>query len=723
MSVTSPDAPPPGQGTQGSRGSQHYDVVVVGGTAAGVAAAVAAAREGARVLLVEATQHVGGLMSSGLGRTDIGARGTIAGLFKQVVNRLRDHYIATYGPQSPQAKESGDGYELEPHLAEAAFEQLLAEQPSITVWKGWRLGWEGGPTLLDGGRWLVETRPGCGPDRPAGTPERTVEALVLEAVDPSGAATGERRRVAAAAFVDATYEGDVALGAGAPYRIGREGREAFGEPHAGVLYQDFHTKLCYSESTGAADRRLQAYNYRLCLTRVPENRRPITQPADYDRARYASLVEDVRAGRILAFMGWGGTGVLNQATLPNGKTDCNNHHYAFLSTDWPEANDDYAEAGPERRREIAAAHRAYTEGLLWFCQHDPALPEWFRAEAGVWGYAADEFQDNGGFPRQMYVREAARIVGEYTFSAQDASRAPHGGRAPVHWDSVACGGYGIDSHATRRREDAGLRQVGATSYAERAPDDFRVRAAGNRAGAIPGAEGDGRVYGLEGFFSIGSVPYQLPYRIMLPAGVDGLLVPVAVSATHLGFGTIRMEPTWMALGEAAGTAAALAVRGGVRVRDVPRAALQRALLARGQVITYLEDVLPAHFPGHEAQPPDLSAAMQFWGARGFFPNYAAWPEAPLSRGEAERWAWLVARAYDPWRRPPPVETERFDDAADASEAYFLARLRAQIGAPSPLRRTLGTPDAAPLPSPSRPDAPITRGDACRLLYAVYAPYL
>ncbi|HEU5317346.1 MAG TPA: FAD-dependent oxidoreductase [Chloroflexota bacterium] len=700
--------------------ADHSDVAVVGGTAAGVAAAVAAAREGARVLLIEPSQHLGGLMTSGLGRTDIGARTSIGGLFRQLVNRLHAQYVETYGAGSQQVKDSGDGYELEPHLAEREFERLIAEQPGITVWKGWRLGWEGGHTLHDGGQWLVETVLGAGPDAPDGTPQRRVTAITLEAVDAAGQAMGERRRVTADVFVDATYEGDVALGAGAAYRIGRESRDEFGESHAGVLYQEFFSKFCYPGSTGAADRRVQAYNFRLCLTRDLANRREVTLPAAYDRSHYASLVDDVRAGRILEFMGWGGTGVLNQATLPNGKTDCNNHHYAFLSTDWPEENYDYAEAGPTRRAEIARRHRAYTEGLLWFCQQDPELPEWFRDEAREWGYAADEFRDNDGFPHQMYVREAARIVGEYTFSARDATRSPDGGRTPLHWDSVACGAYGIDSHATRKREDAGLRRSGPDPYAARKPDDFRVRAAGAGTDLAAGAENEGRAYALEGFFSTSSAPYQLPYRIMLPVGIDSLLVPVAVSATHIGFGTIRMEPTWMALGEAAGTAAALAVRRGTRVRDVPRAPLQRALLAQGQVIAYLQDVVPPRFPTAESAPPDLSPAAQFWATHGFFSTYHARPGDPLTRGEAARWVWVARRAYDPWRRDD-TDLTSFGDTAACSETQFLALLRERLGSPSPLRQSLGV---APGPPPStQPDAPITRGDACRLLYAVYAPHV
>ncbi len=377
----------------------RFDVVVLGGTAAGCAAAIAAAREGARVLLAEASPHLGGLMTSGLGATDIGPRATIGGLFRRLILDIHRHYVETYGAGSEQVKVSAEGYHFEPSVAERCLGQLLGSQAGITVWYGWSLAWEGGPSLLNGGRWLVETVAGAGPDQPNGTPERRVVSITLEPAGGTRQAAREWRRVEARVFIDATYEGDLALGAGASYRIGRESREEFGEPHAGIHYQDFRTKLGYPGSTGAADRRVQAYNYRLCLTNVAANRLPVKRPAQYDRARYLPLAQDVAAGKVRGFMGRSSVGLLNNVPLPNAKTDCNNHHYCFTSTDWPEENFDYAESGPERRRAIAAAHRAYVEGLLWFAQHDDSLPDWFRAEARQWGYAADEFEDNGGFPR------------------------------------------------------------------------------------------------------------------------------------------------------------------------------------------------------------------------------------------------------------------------------------------------------------------------------------
>ena len=678
-----------------SGAAKQTDVAVIGGTPAGIAAALAAARVGLDVVLVESSRHLGGLMTNGLGATDIRPNETVGGIFRQFVGLVREHYASTYGEDSPQVSDCNDGYRFEPLVAERLLEELVGGQERIEVWRGWRLAWEGGASMPEGGRWLVHTEPGADVSRIDETPERRVVAVTLAAVDAEGRTTGECMRLAARVFVDATYEGDVALGAGAAYRIGREGRDELGESHAGVVYQDFHDRMTYPGSTGKADRRIQAYNYRLCLTDDPANRRPVERPADYNRTTYAPLVDDVRSGRMPGFWGpRGGTAVLNVVPMPNRKSDANNHHFCFTSSDWAEANYDYPEAGPERRLEIAAAHRAYTEGLVWFCQNDEELPADFREAAREWGLAADEFEDNGGFPRQMYVREGCRISGGYLFSASDALLDSSGGRSPTHWDSVASGGYQIDSHATRQREDLELGELG------------------------DGEVSDGRQVALEGFIGLAeeTVPYQIPFRVMVPDGIDGLLVPVAVSASHLGYGTIRMEPVWMALGEAAGAAVALALDRGVRVRDVPRGALQRDLLARGQVVTYFNDIAPTGFAGFDQQAPELSAAAQFWGARGFFGQYAARPDDPLTRGEAQRWVWLTRRAVDPWR-PLEVDAELFDDPTTCSWSTFRNIVRNWMADPSPLRASIG---ALPeVPAPERPEATISRGEACRLIDRLY----
>ena len=299
-----------------------------------------------------------------------------------------------------------------------------------------------------------------------------------------------------------------------------------------------------------------------------DNRVPFARPERYDRAEYVSLLGDLdanrRTGRVTHEFEPDGIGFLtNIVLLPNGKTDANNQHLAFLSTDLPEENQPWPTADAAWREGYADRLRSYIEGLFWFASQDAAVPGRFREQVAAWGWAADEYADNGCFPRQVYVREGRRIVGLHDFTAHDALPIAPGGRPPVYADSIAASHYALDSHAIRKRE----------------PDRPH----------------------LEGFFSFPSRPYTIPYGVIVPQRVDGLLVPVAVSGTHVGFSTLRMEPCWMALGEAAGEAAALALETDRAPRHVDVTELQRRLLAAGAILAWRPD-LPAD--------PTASASLQ-----------------------------------------------------------------------------------------------------------------
>ncbi len=560
--------PDPASGAAPQAQARSFDVVVVGGTPGGIMAAVAAARGGRTVLLLERTAHVGGLPANGLGATDIATRGATGGLFLEFVSRVRARYVATYGEGSPQVKDCSDGYHFEPSVAERVFEAMLAEHPAIAVLRHRQF----------------DARPEC----------VTLEAGRLAAIRVTDRATGAVEAYAAKVFVDATYEGDLAAAAGAPFRSGREGQGEFGEPMAGRIYKAWGGPVGEG-STGEADRTVQAYNYRLCLTTRPDNRVPIPKPAAYDRGEYASLADDIRLDRATGQVGgekaWDGIGrVVNMVTLPNGKTDANNQHLAFLSTDLPEENYPWPTADWAWRDRYAERLRDYTLGLLWFCQNDPALPEDFRARCAAWGFAKDEYADNGHFPRQVYVREGRRVEGAHLFTAHDALPAKGSVRPPLHADSVTASHYALDSHAVRKREP-------------------------------------GRVH-LDGFFSHGTKPYTVPFGVIVPKRVEGLLTPVPVSGTHVGFSTMRMEPCWMALGHAAGTAAAVAIADGTSVRLVDRAKVQRELLRQKAVLIYYKDVPPGH-PAFEA--------VQLFGLRGLLPGWEAKPEAAVTDEEAARW--------------------------------------------------------------------------------------
>ena len=553
-----------------------YDVIVYGATPGGISTAIAAARKGRKTALIEPSNHIGGMMTSGLGRTDIPSLEASGSIFREFAGRIFAYYKDKFGADSQQAKDSHRGLYFEPSVAAMTFKSMMEAEDHLHLFRRQQLVSASAPA----GRLLsIVTR---GPD-------------------------GGLSEWQAKAFADATYEGDLAAMAGVPYWLGRESRDEWNEEFAGVLYMDYHPeKEVLPGSTGEGDGRVQAYNFRLCLTQNRQNLVPFKRPADYRREEYVSLIEDVRSGRIRSFRD-----VLSIGTLPNGKFDANNHHYCLCSSDLPEENDAYPEGSPEERERIAQRHRSYIEGLLWFLQNDEELPETFRQEAATWGYAADEFADNGHFPYQIYVREARRIQGEYVFSENDARVAPGLGRAPIHYDSVAVGAYQIDSHATRKREPAGQNKT------------------------------------LEGFLGLRWLTrtYQIPYGVMVPRQIDGLIVPVAVSATHMGFGTIRMEPCWMQLGYAAGVAADLLLRTpGAEFRTLCADRLQDELLADSQRISMLSDVEW----DHPARP-----AAEYFAAKGAFEGYEARLDEEVTVRDASLWL-AVARSLPGGRRLPAL---------------------------------------------------------------------
>ena len=548
-----------------------FDIVVVGATPGGIMAAVAAARAGRTVALLERSAHIGGLPANGLGATDIGTRGATGGLFREFVRNIRAHYVAAYGDKSPQVRDCSDGYHFEPAVAERVLGQMLAACPTVTVLRRRQFDAAPANVRLEGGRL------------------RELTAINRD--------TGAAERYAAGVSIDATYEGDLAAAAGAAFRTGREAAAEFHEPMAGKIYKLWGGAVG-AGSTGEGDDAVQAYNYRLALTRDPARRVAVEKPASYRREEYASLVDDIREGRAPVPPGvprgeleWDGIGrVVNMVALPNGKTDANNQHAAFLSTDLPEENWPWPTASWEWRDRFAARLRDYTLGLLWFVQNDPELPADFRAHCAAWGLARDEYADNGHFPRQVYVREGRRIEGEYLFTARDALPVRPGGRPPLHADSITASHYALDSHAVRKREP-------------------------------------GRAH-LDGFFSHPTAPYTVPYGVIVPKTVDGLLTPVPVSGTHVGFSTLRMEPCWMALGQAAGAAAALALERNVPPRRVDVAELQRRLVRAGAVLIYYRDVPPGH---------PAFAAVQWAGLRGLIPEWEACPDAPITAEQAQAW--------------------------------------------------------------------------------------
>lgn len=557
---------------------EKFDIVIVGATPGGIMTAIEAARMGKSSVILERTGHIGGLPANGLGATDIATRGATTGLFSEFTEAIKQHYTDTYGAEAQQVKDCSDGFHFEPSVAEKVFgDMIAAEGRLIDVRTMRQFNFSTGDiAMTDNGRRIASIR--------------VIDRL-----------TGKEEFYEGKIFVDATYEGDLGAAARVPFRIGREASWEFDEPGAGRTYEYWKSTPAEG-STGEADNAVQAYNYRLCLTRDTTQLVPFFKPERYDRSEYESLVEDVWTGRhtwkamrdvtpemmernrrhlleggersITPWDSWGIEKLVTINTEPNGKTDANNQHAAFISTDLPEENWPWPTASWEWRDRFAQRLRDYTLGLFWFAATDTALPPQFRREIGKWGFSTQEYKDNGNFPRQVYVREGRRFEGMYFFTAKDALPVVEGGRPPVHATSITASHYALDSHAARKRET-------------------------------------GRVH-LDGFISYPTDVYTVPYGVIVPKEVENLLLPVPVSGSHIGFSTLRMEPCWMALGQAAGAAAAIAIDRATTVQKVPIKLLQQRLLDENATLIYFKDIRPGDPGFAEAQRLGLQGKIAGW---------------------------------------------------------------------------------------------------------------
>ena len=535
-------------GTGVARSQSVHDVVVYGGTSAGVISAVQAKRMGKSVVIVCPEKHLGGLSAGGLGWTDSGNKDAIGGLSRDFYHRVWQHYQkekswtwqskASFGDrnQSPPGQ-NGDGatmWVFEPHVAEQIFEDLIREH-RIPVYRGEYL------------------------DR-----ESSMGVIVNESrIDSIKTRSGRSYR--GKMFIDATYEGDLMAAAGVGYHVGRESSEVYGEKWNGVQVGVLHHSHWFKDhidpylvpgdpgsgvlplispdppgKKGDADGRLQAYCFRMCLTNEPDNRIPFPKPDQYDPAKYELLRRVLEAGWRQLFNKYD--------PIPNLKTDTNNH--GPVSTDYIGMNYDYPEATDERRKEIIAEHERYQKGLLYFMANDPGVPEEVRTKMREWGFAKDEFKDNGGWPHQIYVREARRMIGRYVMTEHDCLDRKE---TP---ESVGMGSYTLDSHNVQR-------------YIK--PDGFVQN------------EGDIGVRTPR--------PYQISYRSLTPKReeCENLLVPVCVSSSHIAFGSIRMEPVFMILGQSAATAACLCLDQAIPVQELAYDQLRDRLLQDRQVLE-LENV-------------------------------------------------------------------------------------------------------------------------------------
>ncbi|MEZ6194741.1 MAG: FAD-dependent oxidoreductase [Planctomycetota bacterium] len=526
------------------------DVVVYGGTSAGVIAAIQADRMGREVLLIEPGSHLGGLSSGGLGATDIGNKAAIGGLAREFYRRIRAHYSRDEAwrfqrrdeyRSSRLSAEDDAMWTFEPSVAEATFETMLAET-GVRVLRGERL------------------------DRPRGVGLR--EARIIELGLVSG------RRVRGETFIDASYEGDLLAEAGVPYRVGRESNAAFGETLNGVQlsrarFHQFRFPVSpyriagdpasgllpgiepgAPEPDGTGDDRVQAYCFRMCLTDDPRNRIPVAKPEGYDPVDHELLFRHFEAG--FDALPW------HAIAMPNRKTDVNNNHAVSLDQIGLAAT--WAEASDAERAALLAEHRRRQQGLVWALAHETRVPEAIRREAARWGLCRDEFRDTDGWGHQLYVREGRRMRGRLVMTEAHCL-----GRR-IAPDAVGLAAYTMDSHHVRRVV------IGDTVA----------------------NEGDVQVGGFP--------PYPIGLDALLPLArhARNLVVPVALSATHIAYGSIRMEPVFMVLGQSAATVAVAALDEGVDVQAVDRRRLRARLLADGQRLAWTPpppEIDPRSFEG------------------------------------------------------------------------------------------------------------------------------
>ncbi len=511
--------------------AKDYDLIVYGGTPAGLTAAIAAGRQGAAVVVLEPSRWLGGMVTGGLASTDLGRQETIGGIAREFFRRASDHYGGKFM------------WYAEPHVNAQTFADMLAEAH-------------------------VETH--------TQSPLKSVEARDARIFSIT---TANDRVWHAATFIDATYEGDLMARSGVKYIVGRESRETYGEPLAGfrpekprgftpeVMHQGcacvggqgphyVHgapTAIDARDATGqllsgivtsnavegSSDRLTQSYNFRLTVTQQPSNRLPWPKPANYQPQRYELLLRLIEKYPQIPF-----ARLVHLAKLANDKFDLNAQ--GLFSTDYVGGNADYPDGDEATRRRIWQDHVDYVQGFFWFLGHDERLPQRLRDDVNRWGLARDEFTDNDHWPYALYVREARRMLGRYVIRQSDVQTNVS---KP---DGIAMGSFIIDSHIVERIVDA-----------------------------------QGIVID-EGAFDAPSWPYQIPYRSVTPEREQcrNLLVPVCLSASHVAYGSIRMEPVYMQLGHACGLAAVSAAHSGLAVQDVDVSALQALLRREKQVLEY-----------------------------------------------------------------------------------------------------------------------------------------
>jgi hypothetical protein len=508
---------------------KNADVIVYGGTAGGVTSAIAASREGAKVILIEPGQHLGGMLTGGLSHTDYGDRSVIGGLalefYKKVAHYYRTDLYFWRGP--------------EPTIGENILKQWLKEE-KVEVVYGKRL-----KNVVKSSSVIAK-----------------IEML-------------EGESFTAKVFVDATYDGDLMAKAGVSYTVGREGISKYDEAWAGrqPFYPDNHNfryfispfkKGNFGEllplinqrnqvGFGEADSALQAYCFRLIMTNNPSNRVPILKPIDYDSNRYELLRRYIKARKPTTLKE---TGIFSpNINLPNQKAEINSA--GPISTNlYDGSNWAYPDANYEMRDKIWKDHLNYTNGLLYFAGNDLSLSESIRKEAKEWGLCKDEFADTKHFPHQLYIRVSRRMIGEYVLTSHDLEKNIY------KFDGIGMGSYNMDIRHNQRTFHW------VSRFPELIPETIN-----------------------EGYISIPVLPYEIPYRSLIPKYEEcsNLIVPVCISSSNLAYSSFRMEPQYMIAGHAAGIAAAMSSKAEIAVQQIPINELRARLEKQNQIISLVQN--------------------------------------------------------------------------------------------------------------------------------------
>lgn len=506
--------------------NEKYDICIYGGTSAGIVAAYTAKKMGKSVVVISPDGHIGGLSTGGLGATDIGKKNAIGGLSREFYKKLGK----VYGKEESWTFEPKEAMKIfQDYIVSENIPVLYNKELSKVVKKG-----------------------------------KKIEAIEIK--DIKSSKNGAKTKISAEVFLDCTYEGDLFAEAGVSYIVGREDNKVYDETWSGYQLPNYRKRSGYHQfpdsvspyivpndpksgllwgisdaktsPTGKGDKLVQAYNFRICLTDSVENMVPITKPKDYDPKKYELLVRLFKAQpkdrKINQYFIW--------SRMPKRKTDVNNR--GAFSTDMIGANHNWAEASLEERQKIYDEHLSYTQGLLYFYQTDKRVPKQLRDFVSKWGYPKDEYVENGHFTPQLYIREGRRMVGEYVMTEHNCL-----GESVVE-DPIGMAAYVMDSHNVQRIVVDGM-----------------VKNEGNvEVGKFP--------------------PYPISYRAILPQAKEctNLLVPVSLSASHIAFGSIRMEPVFMILGQSAAVAAVQAIDQKSTVQNIDYNRLKEELLKQNQVL-------------------------------------------------------------------------------------------------------------------------------------------